>query len=210
MKPSLRARLAFVVVAACVASVASAATGQQLFAQCVACHGARGEGNPAVGAPAIAGQHVAYLQRQLRNFRAGVRGTRPGDTQGAQMRGIAATLPNDAAIVAVTTYVAGLSKTVQKPAAGANLKNGNNLYQGKCAACHGTKAEGNVALSTPRLAGLDATYLRRQFQHFTSGLRGTDPKDTYGRQMGMMAKTVETPKDLEDVIAYIHTQGGAP
>ena len=43
-----------------------------------------------------------------------------------------------------------------------------------------------------------------------SGLRGTDPKDTYGRQMGMMAKTVETPKDLEDVIAYIHTQGGAP
>ena len=95
MKPSLRARLAFVVVAALGAGVASAATGQQLFAQCVACHGAKGEGNPAVGAPAIAGQHVAYLQRQLRNFRAGVRGTRPGDTQGAQMRGIAATLPNE-------------------------------------------------------------------------------------------------------------------
>lgn len=210
MKPSLRARLAVVVVAAFWAAGAPAATGQQLFAQCVACHGAKGEGNPALGAPAIAGQHVAYLQRQLRMFRAGLRGARPGDTQGAQMRAIAATLPNDAAIVAVTTHVAALAKTRQAPATTANLRNGNNLYQGKCAACHGTRAEGNVALSSPRLAGLDASYLRRQFQHFAQGQRGTDPKDTYGRQMAMMAKTIATPKDLEDVIAYIHSQGGAP
>lgn len=209
MSPSLRVRLVVFVAASFATGIAGAATGPQLFAQCVACHGARGEGNPALGAPAIAGQHVAYLQRQLQNFRGGLRGTNPKDTQGAQMRAIAATLPNDAAVVAVATHVASLPKTVQKPAAKADLKSGNNLYQGKCGSCHGTKAEGNVTLSTPRLAGLDATYLRRQFQHFAQGLRGTHPKDTYGRQMAMMSKTLATPQQLEDVIAYIHAQGSA-
>jgi cytochrome c oxidase subunit 2 len=209
MRLSLTARLATGVLCVFAAGAVSAATGQQLFAQCVACHGAQGAGNPAVGAPAIAGQHAAYLQRQLQNFRSGVRGVHPADTQGAQMRAIAQTLPNDAALAGVAAYVASLPQTRVKPAAGADLKNGNNLYQGKCGACHGTRAEGNVSLATPRLAGLDATYLRRQFQHFAQGQRGADPKDTYGRQMAMMSKMLATPKDLDDVIAYIHAQGGA-
>jgi cytochrome c oxidase subunit 2 len=209
MRPSLRARLAFVVGGVFMAAAAQAATGQQLFAQCVACHGAKGEGNPTLAAPAIAGQDAVYLQRQLKNFRAGLRGAQPGDTPGAQMRAIAATLPNDAALASVATYAASLPKTVQKPAAGADLKRGNNLYQGKCGACHGTRAEGNVSLSAPRLAGLDAGYLRRQFQHFAQGMRGAHPGDTYGRQMTMMAKMLATPQELDDVIAYVHAQGTA-
>ena len=209
MKPSLRVRLSAGFLACLAGTPVLAATGQQLFAQCVACHGVKAEGNPAVGAPALAGQHAAYLQRQLRSFRAGIRGAQPGDTQGAQMRAIAATLPNDAAIVSVTTYIASLPRTSIKPAAGADLKNGNNLFQGKCGSCHGTRADGNVTLSTPRLAGLDATYIRRQFQHFAQGARGKDPKDTYGRQMAMMSKMLATPKELDDVIAYIHSQGAA-
>jgi cytochrome c oxidase subunit 2 len=209
MKPGLRLRLAMGAMGVLAGSAASAATGQQLFAQCVACHGAKAQGNPALGAPALAGQHVAYLQRQLQNFRGGLRGAHPSDTQGAQMRSIAATLPNDAAIVGVATYIASLPTTVAKPATGADLRSGNNLYQGKCGACHGTKAEGNPSLSSPRLAGLDAAYLRRQFQHFAQGVRGANAKDTYGRQMAMMSKTLATPKELDDVIAYIHTIGAA-
>ena len=92
------------------------------------------------------------------------------------------------------------------PAKG-DLRNGNNLYHGKCGACHGGQAEGNAALRAPRLAGLDAAYIRRQFAHFRDGLRGTDPKDIPGRQMAMMAKTLPTERDLDDVIAYIHQQG---
>ncbi|HEX7374645.1 MAG TPA: c-type cytochrome [Steroidobacteraceae bacterium] len=208
MRLSLTARLTMGVLCCLGASAVPAASGQQLFVQCVACHGAQAAGNPAVGAPAIAGQQLAYLQRQLQNFRAGIRGTHPADTQGAQMRAIAQTLPNDAALASVAAYVASLPQTTVKPAAGADLKNGNNLYQGKCGACHGTRAEGNVALATPRLAGLDALYLRRQFQHFAQGQRGAHPKDTYGRQMAMMSKTLPTPKDLDDVIAYVQAQGG--
>ena len=121
---------------------------------------------------------------------------------------IAATaLADDAAITKVASYIANLPKTINAAPAPGNLHNGNNLYQGKCGACHGGKAEGNPALKAPRLAGLDAAYIKRQFAHFRDGVRGSDPKDTPGRQMAMMAKTLATDRDLDDIIAFIHRQG---
>jgi cytochrome c oxidase subunit 2 len=183
--------------------------GPTLYAQCIACHGRKAEGVASTGAPAIAGQDAAYLQRQLQNFRAGLRGTNPKDTHGAQMRAIALTLQDDAAVTAVAKHVAALPRTTASGPAKADLRNGNNLYHGKCGACHGGKAEGNVSLKAPRLAGLDTAYLQRQFNHFRDGVRGADPLDTTGRQMAMMSKTLATSKELDDVIAYIHTIGAA-
>ena len=76
-----------------VCSAASFATdGANLFAPCVACHGKKGEGNPTLNAPALAGQDAAYLERQLRNFRSSRRGTHKSDTLGAQMRPLAIAL----------------------------------------------------------------------------------------------------------------------
>jgi cytochrome c oxidase subunit 2 len=186
---------------------AFAADGKELFAQCVACHGSKGEGNATLNAPAIAGQDAAYLQRQLLNFRNRRRGADQSDALGAQMQAAAAALPDDAAVAKVASYVANLPKTVHASPAPGNLHNGNNLYQGKCGACHGGKAEGNPALQAPRLAGLDAAYIKRQFAHFRAGLRGTDPRDAPGRQMAMMAKTLPAERDLDDIIAFIHRQG---
>lgn len=184
-----------------------AADGEKLFAPCVACHGSKGEGNAALNAPAIAGQDAAYLERQLLNYRARRRGADKTDALGAQMQAMATTLGDDAAVAKVASYVASLPKTINAAPAPGNLHNGNNLYQGKCGACHGGKAEGNPALKAPRLAGLDAAYLKRQFAHFRDGLRGADPKDIPGRQMAMMAKTLPTERDLDDIIAFIHRQG---
>lgn len=183
-----------------------AAEGEKLFAQCVACHGNKGEGNPTLNAPAIAGQDAEYLKRQLLNFRHRRRGADKSDALGAQMQATAMTL-DDAAVAKVASYAAGLPKTVDAAPASGNLHNGNNLYQGKCGACHGGKAEGNPGLKAPRLAGLDAAYIKRQFAHFRDGVRGTDPKDAPGRQMAMMAKTLPTERDLDDIIAFIHRQG---
>lgn len=181
--------------------------GQKLFAQCVACHGNKGEGNAALNAPAIAGQDVVYIERQLRNFRSRRRGADKSDALAVQMQAAAAALTDDAAVAKVASYVAKLPKTVNASPARGNLHNGNNLYQGKCGACHGGTAEGNPALKSPRLAGLDAPYIKRQFAHFRDGVRGTDPQDTPGRQMAMMAKTLPTDRDLDDIIAFIHSQG---
>lgn len=180
---------------------------EKLFQQCVACHGSKGEGNAALKSPAIAGQDAAYIERQLRNFRNRRRGTDKSDVLGVQMQAAAAALPDDAAVAKVASYVASLPKTASANPADGNLRNGTNLYHGKCGACHGGKAEGNPALKSPRLAGLDALYLKRQFAQFRDGVRGTDPQDTPGRQMAMMAKTVATEQDLDDIIAFIHQQG---
>lgn len=197
-------------IAVLAAVPAGAETGKEIFGKsCTACHGPGALGNPALGAPALAGQDGTYLERQLRNFRTGLRGTDPRDTFGNQMRAASTVLADDQAIAAVAAYLASLAPPVVKPVAGANLKNGNNFYQGKCGACHGGRAEGIAALSAPRLSGLDAAYMTRQFHDFQQGIRGSSPKDRYGRQMTMMAATVPGDSDLADVIAFIHSLGSA-
>ena len=184
-----------------------AAEGEKSFASCVACHGNKGEGNPTLDAPALAGQDASYIERQLLNFRNRRRGVHKSDVLGAQMQAAASTLADDAAVTKVAGYIASLPKTSAAAGAAGNLHNGNNLYQGKCGACHGVTAEGNPGLKAPRLTGLDATYIKRQFTNFRDGVRGTDAKDTPGKQMAMMAKTVPAERDLDDIIAFIHRQG---
>ena len=206
--PTTRLRAVVYLCVAAATTTASAASPQQLYAACAACHGARGEGNPGLNAPAIAGQHASYLKRQLENFRSGVRGSHQADVYGAQMRAAnLAMLRDDATLDALARYVAALPPTTVKPAAKFDARNGNNLYQGKCGACHGGRAEGNEALAAPRLSGLDAVYLTRQLRHFRDGVRGKHPQDKYGRQMSLMAPLLAADRDIADVIGYIHTAG---
>ncbi len=73
---------------------------------------------------------------------------------------------------------------------------------GTCVACHGAQGEGNSALNSPALAGQQAAYLERQLQHFKSGMRGADPKDTFGMQMrGMAANLSEA--DISAIATYL-------
>lgn len=74
---------------------------------------------------------------------------------------------------------------------------------GVCAACHGQQGEGNVALNSPRLTGLDPSYMRRQLRYFQEGIRGAAPGDVYGAQMAPMARVLATEQQMDDVIAYI-------
>jgi cytochrome c oxidase subunit 2 len=173
----------------------------------VACHGNKGEGNATLNAPAIAAQDAAYLERQLQNFRTRRRGAHKSDAIGAQMQPMATAIGDDTAVTTIASYIAKLPKTFPATTATGDLHNGNNLYHGKCGACHGSTADGNPALKAPRLSGLDAAYMKRQFAHFRDGVRGTDQQDTPGRQMAMMAKTVPADRDLDDIIAFIHSQG---
>ena len=181
-----------------------AALGEKLYGSCVACHGGNGEGSSAMNSPALAGQHEAYLVRQLNNFRSGVRGADAADTLGMQMRGMAATLTDEAAVANVAAYLAGLpASSMSVDTANADLRNGENQYNGACGACHGGAAQGNAGLNAPQLAGLDASYLKRQYQNFAAGVRGSHPDDRLGQQMKMMATMLASEKDLDDVIAFI-------
>ena len=191
-----------------VVQAADSVQGKALFdATCVACHGAQGQGNPALSAPALAGQQAAYLQRQLLNFRSGMRGTADGDTGAAQMVPMAKSLPDDAAVTAVADYLASLP-AVEAPAnvSGGDAALGAKLYQSKCGSCHGGKAEGNPAFSAPALAGQSDSYLQTQFNNFKQGKRGYQQADRYGRQMKLMANTINDSEFL-DVLAYLNTLG---
>ncbi|NQX90189.1 MAG: cytochrome c oxidase subunit II, partial [Halioglobus sp.] len=50
------------------------AAGKALFATCTACHGAKGEGNPDMNAPGLAGLPDWYVTRQLEYYKKGIRG----------------------------------------------------------------------------------------------------------------------------------------
>jgi cytochrome c oxidase subunit 2 len=79
--------------------------GKQLYAICAACHGPAGEGNASTQVPALAARSDWYLVTQLKNFKQGVRGADPRDIYGAQMRAVAAQLPDDQAINDVVAYI---------------------------------------------------------------------------------------------------------
>jgi cytochrome c553 len=76
-----------------------------------------------------------------------------------------------------------------------------------CGACHGQNAEGMEALNAPALAGQAEWYVIRQLQNFKGGIRGTNPKDTYGMQMAPMAQTLPDDQAIADVAAYIKSLG---
>lgn len=78
----------------------NAATG---VAACMACHGPAGTGNPAAGFPRISGQHATYLEKTMKDFRAGGRNNDPN----RMMQAVAAAM-TDAEIAAVAQYVQGL------------------------------------------------------------------------------------------------------
>jgi len=79
--------------------------GRTAFQACAACHGANAQGNEALGAPALAGQNDWYLLTQLRNFRAGFRGSHQEDTFGSQMVTMSKTLTDDQAVIDVVSYI---------------------------------------------------------------------------------------------------------
>lgn len=85
-----------------------AAKGERIYSTCASCHGLRGEGNEAIGAPALAQRSDWYLLRQLDNFAAGARGANPADTGGMQMRAIAETLKDPGVTADVVAYIATL------------------------------------------------------------------------------------------------------
>lgn len=80
-----------------------AGNGATGVAACMACHGPAGAGNPSANFPRVAGQHAAYLEKTLKDFRSG---DRNNDTS-KMMQGVVARM-TDAEIAAVAQYIQGL------------------------------------------------------------------------------------------------------
>lgn len=144
-------------------------------AVCAACHGPDGN---AVGPtfPKLAGQHQAYLSKELHNFKVVPGATEP-TRYNAIMNGFAAAL-SDTDIQNVSAYYA---TQVVKPAT-AKLKDsvelGQKIWRGgiaeknvpACASCHGPTGAG-IPVQYPRLAGQWGEYNEAQLTAFKGGVR---------------------------------------
>jgi cytochrome c oxidase subunit 2 len=171
---------------------------------CDACHGYKGEGLAATGAPRLGGLQIWYLERQLRNFKAGIRGGDPADVTGGQMRTIAANLGTEGSIKEAAAFVSSLTPPYAKQSVGGSAERGRTLF-GACVACHGPKGEGEEGTQAPRLQGANDWYVVRQLEAFRAGRRGSDSRDTYGQQMRAIALTLPDERALRDIAAYIGT-----
>lgn len=178
--------------------------GQALFGTCAACHGAQAEGNMMLNAPRLAGQDPAYLQRQLKHFKHGLRGANPDDAFGMQMVPMANTLADDAAIADVVAYIGSLPETEPDSTISGDAERGADLFQ-TCQSCHGPGGQGIWALNAPRLEGINDWYLKRQLMNYRQGVRGTHPDDLYGKQMNLLSGMLRDEQSVNDLVAYINS-----
>ena len=72
-------------------------------AACMACHGPSGKGNPSANFPRISGQHAAYIEKTLKDFRSGARAN-----DNAKMMQNVVFRMTDQEIAAVAQYLQGL------------------------------------------------------------------------------------------------------
>ena len=72
-------------------------------AACIACHGPTGAGNPAAKFPKLSGQHAAYVEKAMKDFRSGAR----TNDMNKMMQNIAEKM-SDKEIKAVASYISGL------------------------------------------------------------------------------------------------------
>lgn len=141
---------------------------------CVSCHGAAGNSTIAQN-PKLAGQHMAYLTKQLVDFTGPTRNN-------AIMTMIAKGLtPED-----MNNVSAYLSVQVAKPSAAKNkdfVEMGKKIYRGgiasisvpACAGCHGPNGAG-IPAQYPSLAGQHQDYTVVQLTSFRSGARSNSPE----------------------------------
>ena len=173
-----------------------AEAGKAKSATCAACHGPDGN-SVAPNFPKLAGQHAAYIAKQLAEYKSGER-------KNATMNGMAAPLSEQDMADLAAFYAAQEVKVGQaaedKVALGESLYRAGNAASGvaACAACHEPTGIGNPMANFPSLSGQHAEYTATQLKYFRSGERANDA----GAMMRGVAGKM-TDAEIEAVSQYI-------
>jgi len=168
---------------------------------CTVCHGNQVKGNPNIGAPRLTKLQPWYLNRQLKNFRDGIRGSHPEDKTGGEMMNMVSQL-SEQEIENIVEWIASTESLKPTNSITADAHAGKQLYQ-TCAACHGAEGHGNKLLGAPNLTGLNDWYVLTQLNHFRTGVRGSESDDTYGQQMKAASAVITSEEDAANLAAYI-------
>ncbi len=183
-----------------------AARGQAIASTvCGACHAP--DGNSTIAAnPKLAGQHEAYLLKQMRNFKA-ADGKQP-ERVNAVMNGMIAAF-TDEQLLDMAAYFAAQKQSAGEAKNKATIELGQKIYRSgdlkkglpACAGCHGPAGAG-LPIQYPRIAGQHAEYTEAQLRGFRAEERANDPN----KMMRMVAIKMTDPeiKAVADYIAGLH------
>lgn len=159
-----------------VAQAGDASNGQAVAGQiCIACHGTDGN-SPLPENPILAGQHEAYLLKQLHNYKSG---TRENAIMAAIVAGLSDQDMRDVSAFYASQSPAGLAATDKDLAAlGQRLFRGGDIEKGvaACSGCHSPNGAG-IPKQYPRIASQHATYTAGQLKAFRSGQRANDENE---------------------------------
>jgi len=172
MRPLLTLLAVILAAAQGPAGAADAARAEEIVkGQCFICHGERGESSSPVF-PRLAGQHAAYVARQLADYKSGRR-------KSTTMQPMVEELKADdfGALGAYFEKQPTFAHAVADPElaqVGRYIYLRGNADSGvpACASCHGETGQGTDTL--PRLAGQHARYIETQLKLFDKRERTND------------------------------------
>ncbi|MFZ9480648.1 MAG: c-type cytochrome [Burkholderiaceae bacterium] len=169
-------------------------------AVCAACH--MPDGNSMIPQnPILAGQHAAYIEKQLHNFRLKA-GAKEPERNNAIMLGFASMLSEEdmrnlGGFYAAQTAKPASAKRKELVAAGQRIYTAGITEKGvpACAGCHGPNGAG-IPAQYPRLAGQHPEYTESTLNGFRQGQRKNS-----AQMMAIAAKMSDT--DVAAVSEYI-------
>ena len=147
--------------------------GKNKSAICAGCHGA--DGNSPINPmwPKLAGQHPKYIEKQIRDFKAG---NRTDPTMAPMAKPL-----TDQDIADLAAYFSSQTRQTGKAAAdkvnaGEAIFRAGNAKTGvvACMACHGPAGSGNPQANFPSIAGQHSAYVEKALKDFRDGKRTND------------------------------------
>lgn len=144
-----------------------AGRGEITFEICQGCHRTHALGRPDGSYPRLAGQHVTVLIKQMTDVRAG----RRKNEKMLPFIDRHVTSPQDIADIAA--YLTRLPSPANNGRGrGDALAQGEQIYQSRCAECHGREGQGDADRFHPRLNGQHYRYMLREMIDIRDGTRG--------------------------------------
>lgn len=167
--------------------------GKEKSTICQTCHGEDGN-SAATEIPKLAGQFAAYIQKQVNDFKSGIR-------KDPVMSEMAVTVASDQDLLDIAAYFA--SQKQMKGAEPIHNMAGRARYMGSitgCRTCHGQGGKNLASINpmNPVINGQHKDYLVKQLKNYKNHTRVSESGAAMSLITGYM-----TEKDIEDVASYV-------
>ena len=161
--------------------------GKEKSALCQGCHGEDGN-SPAPDFPKLAGLYAVYIQKQINDFKSGLR-------KDPVMTDMAATITDPKDLLDIAAYFA--SQPVMKGASAVVNNSGMARFNDSngCGACHGANGKGNA--SAPAIGGQHKEYIVKQLKDFKTGARRNEASGIMAMYSGMLSDAA-----MDEVASY--------